>query len=293
MRKKANRHRARSFLGLLAMALLLMPAGCAGPVDVDAVLESRAGNQEAPARPEGESSHHEGESSYHEEESSRESSAPAEDHHEESRAQESAAQQGGHGQGTHRQQERQDRQHKQEHGHSAPQATPAAPADIVLTEQQAKDKALAHAGLSAGEAEFTKVELGREDGRQVYELEFHTPGWMEYDYELDALTGEILEWSREQEDLPAPPTQAPTPTPAPTADPVPEPAGISAGEAQSLALARVPGASAGDMVKFETDYDDGRTVYEGEIVFGGMEYEFEIDAATGAVLEWDAEPVDD
>ena len=31
-------------------------------------------------------------------------------------------------------------------------------------------------------------------------------------------------------------------------------------------------------------------IYEGKIVYQGMEYEFEIDASDGTVLEWDAEP---
>ena len=35
--------------------------------------------------------------------------------------------------------------------------------------------------------------------------------------------------------------------------------------------------------------DDGRLVYEGEMRSGAAEYEFEIDAVTGAVLSWEVE----
>ena len=48
-----------------------------------------------------------------------------------------------------------------------------------------------------------------------------------------------------------------------------------------------------DIYEWKLDYDDGRTEYEGKIIYGGMEYEFTINAATGAVTEWDAESVYD
>ncbi len=68
---------------------------------------------------------------------------------------------------------------------------------------------------------------------------------------------------------------------------------ITEEEARQIALDKVPGAVANDVVKFETDYDDGRLVYEGKIHYGNKEYEFEIDGATGKTLEWDAEPLHD
>lgn len=67
---------------------------------------------------------------------------------------------------------------------------------------------------------------------------------------------------------------------------------ITAASAKSLALAQVPGATARNIVEFETDYDDGRIEYEGKIVYKGMEYEFEIDGYSGAFRKWESEPVD-
>ena len=39
----------------------------------------------------------------------------------------------------------------------------------------------------------------------------------------------------------------------------------------------------------KADRDDGRTVYDVEFLSGGMEYDYEIDAATGAVRSFDTE----
>ena len=41
--------------------------------------------------------------------------------------------------------------------------------------------------------------------------------------------------------------------------------------------------------ELKLERDDGRTVYEGEMRSGRTEYEFTIDAYTGAVLEWDTD----
>ena len=68
---------------------------------------------------------------------------------------------------------------------------------------------------------------------------------------------------------------------------------ISAARAKRLALAQVSGASESDLREFEVDYDDGRMEYEGKIYYNGMEYEFEIDAYSGAFRSWEVEPIHD
>ena len=55
-----------------------------------------------------------------------------------------------------------------------------------------------------------------------------------------------------------------------------------------IALARVPGATEQD-VSIELERDDGWLIYEGDILYNRMEYEFEIDAETGTVLKWEEE----
>ena len=57
-------------------------------------------------------------------------------------------------------------------------------------------------------------------------------------------------------------------------------------------MARVSGASA-SVVRLHRVRDDGRLVYEGELIYNGTEYEFKIDATTGDVLDWEYESVRD
>lgn len=65
-------------------------------------------------------------------------------------------------------------------------------------------------------------------------------------------------------------------------------ASISLEEAQNIALERVPGATEQN-ISIELERDDGWYIYEGDIEYNGMEYEFEIDADTGNILKWEEE----
>ncbi len=72
----------------------------------------------------------------------------------------------------------------------------SAPAPSVKSEigvDAAKSIALQHAGVSIGDATFEKARLETDDGRMIYDIEFYVSGVREYDYEIDAYTGEILE----------------------------------------------------------------------------------------------------
>ena len=84
-------------------------------------------------------------------------------------------------------------------GGEHPTGTQGTSGGSLIGVSRAKKIALAHAGVSAGEAMEMKAELDREDGRQQYEVEFKAGGY-EYDYEIDALTGVILAWDKELDD---------------------------------------------------------------------------------------------
>ena len=153
-----------------------------------------------------------------------------------------------------------------------------------VDEARAKEIALTHAGVKAADATVTKSKLDYDDGRQVYEIEFYvsgSSGYTEYDYEIEAATGKIVGYDHDAESY-APPAQSTN-------------SGVKVTEAtaKKTALSRVSGATEKDIYEWKLDYDDGRTEYEGKIIYGGMEYEFTINAATGAVTEWEAESVYD
>jgi uncharacterized membrane protein YkoI len=62
---------------------------------------------------------------------------------------------------------------------------------------------------------------------------------------------------------------------------------ISRQEAVSIVLDRVEGAEEDDIKELDTDHDDGQFVYEGELVYDGYEYDFEIDGETGEIISWE------
>ena len=147
----------------------------------------------------------------------------------------------------------------------------------AVTEEQARETALSHAGLTADQVTFVRSELDRDDGRLMYDVEFYTSDYKEYDYEIDAATGEILSYDYDAEGY----SYQPNATPG---------TAITAEQARAIALAEVPGAAESDIYEFETDRDDGRLEYEGKIIYNNTEYEFTIDGYSGAIREWDAEP---
>ena len=154
-----------------------------------------------------------------------------------------------------------------------------------VTLEQAKQTALRHAGKTASQVQIVKAQQDWEHGKKVYEIEFIVSGgtgYTEYDYEIDAATGKIVSYDYDAENY-TPPQNTNTNANVK----------ISEATAKQTALSRVPGATAANIYKFKLDFDDGRWEYEGEIRYGTMEYDFTIDANTGAILEWDMESIYD
>lgn len=135
-----------------------------------------------------------------------------------------------------------------------------------IAEEKARQLALDHAKLSADNATFLKTKLDTDDGRSIYEIEF-VSGQTEYDYEIDAATGEILKNSQKARaggsDAGGPVTEA---------------------KAREIALAKAPGAT---VIKCKRDRDDGVEIFEIELRKGAVEYDCEIEIATGKILKWE------
>ena len=147
--------------------------------------------------------------------------------------------------------------------------------------EQAKQIALTAAQLSEDEVTVVKSEQDYEAGRLIYEIEFVKSingTYAEYDYEIDAATGDIIaqDYDAENYKLPAGNGAATM---------------LTDEAARQTVLSRVPGASAQDIYEFELDLDDGRMLYKGELVYETVKYEFELDAYSGTILEWETETI--
>lgn len=163
----------------------------------------------------------------------------------------------------------------------------------TISKQAAKDAALAHAGVNSSDVSFVKVKLDREDGRQVYEVEFYDSNYTEYDYEIDALTGKVLDFDRDAEDY-VPPVKEEPKKDTSDKNESEKPSTISKQAAKDAALAHA-GVSGSDasFVKVKLDREDGRQVYEVEFYDSNYtEYDYEIDALTGEVLDFDRDAED-
>ena len=136
---------------------------------------------------------------------------------------------------------------------------------------KAKTIALNHAGVSASNAVFLHAKLDYDDGRRTYEVEFYS-GSKEYDYEIDAATGEILSYDFDAERYTAA-----------------DSSGSYIGEARAKQIVEQRAGTTGTYREFKLERDDGRMVYEGELRSGQTEYDFTIDASTGTILEWETD----
>ena len=143
-----------------------------------------------------------------------------------------------------------------------------------------------YAGTAALDSVTAEVDSELDESPAHYEVELHT-AWGEFEYLVDAYTGKVLSG---QKDLLAT---------APAGDEMAKPTAPSGGadighaKAKSIALnhAGVSENEAYDM-EIELDDEDGTLVYEVEFKSGNMEYSYEINAATGAILKHETE-IDD
>ena len=163
---------------------------------------------------------------------------------------------------------------------------------LICVEQdytgKAKEIALNHAGVKAADAIFVKAGLDWDDGRTEYEVEFYA-GNTEYDYSIDATTGAIRSYDHDWDDFSLwnPGNNAANPsTPGTSTNNL-----ISEAKAKEIALAKAP--SGASVVRCHLDWDDGRYIYEIKMVSGTMEYECDINAATGVITDWDVDSIYD
>ena len=160
----------------------------------------------------------------------------------------------------------------------------------------AKTLALEDAGINTADASFTTAGLDRRGDLEYYDVEF-TAGGQEYEYEIDALTGVIIErggaagqgGTAQTDD--AGTTQSGQTSTAPSGQTGTTQSGTVIGEAAAKQAALDHAGLKENQVTFikqKLDWDDGRQVYEVEFYTQDYkEYDYEIDALTGDVLSYD------
>ena len=161
-------------------------------------------------------------------------------------------------------------------------AEAGAPAMPIGTDKAMDIAAAAFGKASTAKMAYSAVDPELDESPAHYEVEIKSQTGEEFEYKVDAYTGAILESKREAADGTEVPVVQPS-KPAASGD-------IGYAKAKSVALnhAGVSENKAYDM-EIELDDEDGKLVYEVEFKFGGMEYSYEINAATGAILKHEAE----
>ena len=147
---------------------------------------------------------------------------------------------------------------------------------------KAKEIALSHAGLSADQVTFVKVNMDFDDGIQKYEIEFYCNG-QEYDYEINPSNGQIIQFDYDMEY-----NYIPNNNTTNYQSNVNTTANISVERAKEIALSHAGLAS--NQVTFqriELDFDNGIQKYEIEFYYNYREYSYEIDANTGNILSYE------
>ena len=161
-------------------------------------------------------------------------------------------------------------------------AEAGAPAMPIGTDKAMDIAAAAFGKASTAKMAYSAVDPELDESPAHYEVEITSQTGEEFEYKVDAYTGAILESKREAADGTEVPVVQPS-KPAASGD-------IGYAKAKSVALnhAGVSEGKAYDM-EIELDDEDGTLVYEIEFKSGGMEYSYEINAATGAILKHEAE----
>ena len=161
-------------------------------------------------------------------------------------------------------------------------AEAGAPAMLIGTDKAMDIAAAAFGKASTAKMAYSAVDPELDESPAHYEVEIKSQTGEEFEYKIDAYTGAILESKREAADGTEVPVVQPS-KPAASGD-------IGYAKAKSVALnhAGVSENKAYDM-DIELDDEDGRLIYEVEFKSGNMEYSYEINAATGAILKHEAE----
>ena len=145
----------------------------------------------------------------------------------------------------------------------------------------AKAIALAAADITESDAVFTTAELEEKNGISYYDIDF-TVGGQEYDYDIDAISGKIIENQTKTVDDTAVANTTDTANAASDGQ-------VTLEEAKEIALNHAGLTADGvTFIKGKLERDDGKEKYDIEFYTSDFkEYDYEIDPQTGEILSYD------
>ena len=169
---------------------------------------------------------------------------------------------------------------------SASSDTSSPASSNLIGEDEAYRIALGYANVAETDVTRKKIVFDREVGRDEWDVEFWV-GSVEYDCEIDAVTGEVLHF---ESDAPVQPTGSTAPTGTTSGENTPSGTTVTEAEAKTTVLTHA-GVAEADVTNYrcEIDYDDGRKEYEIEFCVGTTEYDYTVDAETGKILSHETE----
>ncbi len=161
--------------------------------------------------------------------------------------------------------------------------------------EAATQAAIGHAALTLEQITLDDADLDYENGRMVYEVEFHD-GTTEYEYHIDATTGEVVTFETDldtdnddmdddNDDLDDDMDD----------DQIPADGNYLTPEAAAQAALAHAALTAEQVVmeESELEQENGRTIYEVKFEDGTTEYEYRIDATTGEIITFETDLDDD
>ncbi len=163
---------------------------------------------------------------------------------------------------------------------------------MPIGKEKAAEIALLSSKLGMYSSTYWEVDAELDEDIPHYEVELISGGGQE-EVKIHAFTGAVLTSESEGQPIPGvtPGTIVTPDIPVIPTQPEPPAAGEIGGDKALAAALSHAGVSqsAATHVEVALDRDDGRLEYEIEFKSGGMEYEYTIDAFTGAVLEHEKE----
>ena len=148
--------------------------------------------------------------------------------------------------------------------------------------EKAKQIAFNAVGVNANNIYDLEVELDYEYRTMIYEISFNANG-REYEYEINAINGSIINGEKELDDDYYPATNNSAKSNTTNTNKNTSTSYISRDRAKQIALGNAGISNVRDL-SIEFDKEGGKTIYEVSFESENKDYEYDIDAITGSIL---------